>query len=214
MSSRPNPGESRGKSRDGTGPLHPPGQPAGLSREQGGDQRAFLTLAPDSGGRRFRDGHGVGGTVPDRRLAASGMTSAALGNRVFSPPTIPPPFQLRTAASPPPLKNGGLSPSPAWGARRPLVIPDAARRRSPFVIPDAAKRRSGTLPPTPWPSRKRRPPLSGARVRKARGSPPGSRLSPAACPGGRRGGPSRPGSSPGFRRGSAGMTRGLCLPWG
>ena len=50
LSSRPNPGESRGKSRDGTAPKYPPpGQPAGLGREKGGRALVLLTLAPDSG---------------------------------------------------------------------------------------------------------------------------------------------------------------------
>ena len=73
------PGRSEAKSRDGTGhPLNPPGQPAGLSREKGGDQLVLLTLAPDSGWRRFRDGRGVATTVPALRFAPAGMTSAPL----------------------------------------------------------------------------------------------------------------------------------------
>jgi hypothetical protein len=99
------------------------------------------------------------------------------------------------------------APPPALRARRRIACdpPPPPQGGGELVIPDAAKRRSGTVvPPTLGPSRKRRPPLSGARVRRTRGSPPGSRLSPAGCPGGWKGWPvpSRlfPRLSPGFGR--------------
>ena len=104
----------------------PPGQPAGLSREQGGDQHVLLTLAPDSGWRRFRDGRGVATTVPALRFASAGMTSAPLRNSVFSPPIntpLPTPegaFSTLAPAPDPPLWRvlPHQPPAPAYNAAR------------------------------------------------------------------------------------------------
>ncbi len=87
LSSRPNPGASRGESRDGGTPPGPlPEIAARLSGRQAAASRG-PTCLPDSGSRRFREEDGLRSGVPDHRCAVSGMTSAdrvllgASGNR-------------------------------------------------------------------------------------------------------------------------------------
>ena len=88
----------------------------------------LLTLAPDSGWRRFRDGHGVGSTVPDRRFAASGMTMEEdrmrsdddtwrAANSAIPPPIIPPLPAPNGALSPPdpPPRTAANPPIPRTG---------------------------------------------------------------------------------------------------